>query len=91
MESLVNDYPLAKNALKQVISTRFLTSTCTVLETQYHHLIENRKDPQKVKEIITDMEHTLNREKINQIDYTSYEQQEVERSHYFVKLFKSFF
>ena len=91
VDQLAAQFSPADQALKQLISTRFLKSTCTVLETQFHHLIEHRENPIIVKEVVGNMEDVLNRERINVIEYTVYEQKEIEKCHYLVNIFKSYF
>jgi hypothetical protein len=42
-------------------------------------------------EIINDMTNILDKEKVNNIDYTTYEQSEIEKAHYYMSIFKSSF
>lgn len=90
VDEFVTEFPPAELALKQLISTQFLKSTCNVLEMQCNHLIENREDTKIVKESVDDLENTLFREKANSMPYTLHQHGEIEKSHYFMHILKKY-
>jgi hypothetical protein len=90
VQEFINEYPPAEPAFKQVISTRFVKSTCIVLEGQCNHLIAQREDPKAVKEVVNDIADTLSREKTNISPYSPYEQQEIEKAHYYMDILKKY-
>lgn len=89
VENFSNKHSGAHVVLSDLISARFLTSTCNVLEMQYHHLIENHNNPAEIKAVVSDMADTLQKETTKVNEYTVPEMNAIVKCYNGICTFKS--